>query len=83
MKEARRVASYDDVDENEYCYYKEADIWYLWIPGVGLGNLANHAVTENADGTITVTPSILVTSSTKGVPTRAHGYLADGKWREC
>jgi hypothetical protein len=47
-------------------------------------NLAAHQIQEHEDGTITVSPSILV----KGHATRAgndqvwHGYLEKGTWRE-
>ena len=90
---AKRVASYEDIDEQVPCYYKgqgrhegPIDTWYLSIPGIGLSNLANHNVVENADGTITVTPSILITSTdARRTPKQiqAHGYLTAGEWRDC
>lgn len=43
-------------------------------------NLAAHDVTEHADGTITVSPSILVQRGPGG-PTW-HGWLERGVWRE-
>lgn len=49
-------------------------------PNGHTGNLANHDVTEHDDGTITVSPSILVENSNgEGW----HGYLERGVWREC
>lgn len=56
-------------------------IWYAMPPGAKrlLANLKNHDVTENEDGTITVSPSILVT----GHDGEWHGYLENGIWREC
>ncbi len=42
--------------------------------------LKTHAVTEHEDGTITVSPSILVGDRGKK---QWHGYLERGIWREC
>lgn len=36
-----------------------------------------HTVTDEADGTITVAPSIII------LPNRWHGYLEKGVWRQC
>lgn len=41
----------------------------------GAGILSDHTVTEHEDGTITVSPSILM-------PGFWHGYLERGVWRE-
>lgn len=48
------------------------------------GSVANHTVTEHEDGTITVSPSILITwySYDLGAETTWHGYLERGQWRE-
>lgn len=94
---AKRVAGYSEIDHSVPCYYKAQgrhegpiDTWYLWIPGGRHGymaNLAAHDVVEHTDGTISVTPSILVTSydvvDGKHVATSAHGYLTAGEWRDC
>lgn len=56
----------------------EDGTWYACCPSGDLANLASHAVTENADSTITVSPSILVRDSTKEL---WHGYLENGIWR--
>jgi len=63
-------------------------VWYAMSPNGLLANLARHDVTEHADGTITVSPSILVSSrgiNKEGVEhkTEWHGYLENGVWREC
>ena len=42
-------------------------------------NLAGHEVVEHPDGSITVSPSILVTSH-RG---QWHGHLERGEWKEC
>lgn len=52
-------------------------IWYACTPNGLLGNLSKHEVTEHEDGTITVSPSILVTGDGEW-----HGYLEHGVWRE-
>lgn len=55
-------------------------IWYARVPiaGVSVGNLKAHTVVEHEDGTITVSPSILV----EGPGGQWHGYLERGVWRE-
>lgn len=55
--------------------------WMLYLPGGGLGDLSGHEVTEHEDGTITVSPSILLTSGRKD--RRRHGYLKRGVWQPC
>lgn len=44
-----------------------------------LANLGAHDVIEHDDGTITVSPSILVTVPNVG---QWHGYLERGVWRQ-
>lgn len=53
--------------------------WFAMTPNGMYGNLSAHKVTEHDDGTITVSPSILVT----GHDGSYHGYLEHGVWREC
>lgn len=81
----RRV---DDVEPHLYQpgdYGRCGDLWMCRPPGPGelLGSLGNgtshHQVTEHADGTITVIPSILISNHTGSW----HGYLERGVWREC
>jgi len=52
--------------------------WQARPPRGHIGSLAEHNVIENEDGTITVSPSILVTCGDD----RWHGYLEKGIWRE-
>jgi hypothetical protein len=54
--------------------------WYACTPEGRLGDLSNHEVTEHDDGTITVSPSILVSGG--GEQGNWHGYLERGIWRE-
>lgn len=51
--------------------------WWACTPNGYLGNLGDHEVTEHADGSITVSPSILV-SDLRGQ--LYHGYLRAGVW---
>ena len=44
-----------------------------------IANLNHHKVIEHEDGTITVSPSILVSNSV----TEWHGFLERGVWRKC
>lgn len=46
------------------------------------GWLGNHQITEHDDGTITVSPSILIQSTWASEPVQWHGWLEHGVWRE-
>ena len=46
-------------------------------PNGHYGDLSRHDVTENEDGTITVSPSILVSDHTGEL---YHGWLVNGEW---
>lgn len=61
-------------------YGKGTDgIWYARPHGNHTGSLAKHDVTEHEDGTITVSPSILIDDGRS----QWHGYLERGVWRQC
>lgn len=63
-------------------YGKQPDgTWYAVVPdeNIGMGNLSEHEVTEHEDGTITVSPSILVEDFNGH---NWHGFLERGVWRE-
>jgi hypothetical protein len=53
-------------------------MWVCRTPNGRGGNLSGHEVIEHEDGTITVSPSILV-SSERGE--EWHGFLEHGIWR--
>lgn len=54
--------------------------WYAAAPRPDFhANLGKHDVVEHDDGTITVSPSILIT---RHDGTTWHGYLERGTWRE-
>lgn len=59
----------------------ESGVWYCMTPNGHYGNLAAHEVVEHEDGTITVSPSILV-SGVRDVRDVElwHGYLRNGVW---
>lgn len=55
----------------------ESGVWCARPPGHHMGNFQNHKVTEHEDGTITVSPSILLTDENG----EWHGFLENGIWR--
>ena len=57
--------------------------WFCTTPNGLFGNISKHTVTEHDDGTVTVSPSILVTSGSNGREPSWHGFLERGVWREC
>lgn len=63
----------------DYCLGNDG-LWYAFppVPSLGPGCLARHQVTEHPDGTITVSPSILMTGRSCW-----HGYLRRGEWIDC
>jgi hypothetical protein len=82
---AIRIEKFVDIVPDKICYWWQGaeSVWYIYFPQVGSGSLCLHQVTENADGTITVMPSILTKGGDDhGNPTTRHGYLTNGKWRD-
>lgn len=80
--QALRVADYNEVLQNldKVCYYNEPEHgWFVYFPNGLLATLANHKVTEHEDGTISVTPLILVANYDLTI----HGYLTKGIWLAC
>ena len=65
----------DDPHPGDYWRDEDTGVWMAYCPKGGIGALADHQVTEHEDGTITVSPSILM-------PGQWHGYLERGVWRE-
>ena len=65
----------------EYMVYEhDQNAIYGRTPNGLLCNLKSHTITEHPDGTITASPSILVS----GAPESSwHGYLERGIWRQC
>lgn len=58
-------------------YWHDGQSWMAETPNGLRGALSEHDVVEHEDGTITVSPSILVTGQETW-----HGYLDRGVWRE-
>ena len=81
---AIRVNGFSEIQEDRICYWFEKDpgVWYLHLPHCGTGSLRNHQVTENPDGSITASPSVLMTGHYKGTPNQRHGYIRNGIWEE-
>lgn len=86
-----RVAPQRRGDGTEFTEDEKREWWTqpYWIccaPNGHGGNLARHTVIEHEDGTITVSPSILISTSRDGGKTMIelwHGYLERGVWRSC
>lgn len=72
----------DDGVDGGFCAVTRDGVstWMVRTPNGHLGDLAAHDVVEHEDGTITVSPSILVSDGTGEL---WHGYLERGEWREC
>ena len=61
-------------------------VWYVRPPGCHMGSLAGHKVEEHEDGTISVSPSILINyRDATGQPGFEgwHGYLKRGVFEKC
>lgn len=81
-----RVESDVEMVKTPGSYWKASNgTWYCHAPGDGgfTGNLSAHDVTEHEDGTITVSPSILIKSRHGETVSEWHGFLEHGDWREC
>jgi hypothetical protein len=63
-------------------YGRIGGVWYAKTPNGLMANLDNHAITEHADGTITASPSILVTGGGDEPDATYHGFLEAGVWRD-
>lgn len=68
-----------DINFAEGDYGRISTTWFACSRRGHLGNLARHTVTEHEDGTITVSPSILISA---GGIALWHGWLERGVWRE-
>ena len=82
-----RAADGREFTEEERAKWWTKPYWLCCAPNGHSGRLANHSVVEHEDGTITVSPSILIS---RGGPGSAgdkpreelyHGFLERGVWR--
>lgn len=81
----RRDVRPHEMDPGDYGRDPETGDWYARTPAAGelylCGYLRNHEVVEHDDGTITVSPSILVSHPHRDGVRRWHGFLERGVWR--
>lgn len=63
----------------DYGYDPFVKSWYAMSPNGHLANLGAHTVTEHEDGSITVSPSILINHGENNPV--YHGFLENGVWR--
>ena len=85
-RKVTRIPRFESMGElsgsEPYIWRGDEGIWWLYLPRCGVANLANHTVTENHDGTITITPSILTEGHDQGQATEVHGFVTDSVWRD-
>ena len=67
------------IQPGNYWKYSEG-VWYAETPNGLTANISAHSIVEHQDGTISVSPSILVNA---GRPETWHGFLERGIWRSC
>lgn len=82
IKGTRRDFTDELLEPGEYGKCSVDGEWYGIPPGNPhlLAGLRNHTVEEHEDGTISVTPSILVRLQHRGL--EWHGYIEHGYWRQ-
>lgn len=84
ITQGRRVYPREDdglyLAEGDYGYDPRTGCWEVRPPGCHAGSIQEHIVTEHEDGTITVSPSILLQDEYGA--TIWHGFLERGIWRQ-
>jgi hypothetical protein len=70
------------LQDGDYWKNPRTGVWWLYLDGCGPGRLSDHKVIEHDDGTVTVSPSILISCHHEGHERHRHGYLEHGVWRE-
>lgn len=83
MEQAKRIMNHEALDKEAVCYWKVGEDWLIYLPHCGIGSLVNHTVQVHQEGTITVSPSILMNGHDEAVATQRHGHLVWGRWQEC
>jgi len=70
--------------EGDYGFDPHVGHWVIRPPGCHAGGIPHHEVVEHADGTITVSPSILLSEPDEHDQAVEvwHGYLERGVWRK-
>jgi len=64
----------------DYGFFPDTNEWLVWLPNGSYTGYLNHTITEHDDGTISVSPSILMQDDAGR--TLWHGFLEHGVWRE-
>ena len=74
---------YSTLENGQYGRLEHKGTWFCKTPDGHYGNLAHHDITEHEDGTITVSPSIEISTSDRYRKKIVlfHGYLEHGQWR--
>ncbi len=74
--------SYNELAPGDYVLVQRGEIRELHFrdPRGLIGRVSKHTITEEGDGTITVSPSILTTQGAHGGTW--HGFLEHGVWRD-
>jgi len=97
--QGRRIYPQEDghlhLAEGDYGFDPGVGHWVVRPPGCHAGGIPDHGVVEHEDGTITVTPSIVLedvasnnefilwdVNEQNGLHISWHGYLEHGVWRE-
>jgi hypothetical protein len=71
---------FQSLSPGEYGKWADGE-WYAETPNGHGANISGHVITEHEDGTITVTPSIAVSTSLNGKKVEVfHGWLIRGEW---
>jgi hypothetical protein len=79
MQGRRRDCELHEMEPGDFGRPRSDGVWLCRAPNGYGGNLRSHEITEHEDGTITVSPSILISRRPEG---EWHGYLERGVWRE-
>lgn len=85
--QGRRIYPADDgrlhLFEGDYGWDLHIKCWVIRPLGCHAGGIPHHEVTEHPDGTITVSPSIVLYDTDEDGNTIEvfHGYLERGVWR--
>lgn len=87
LKTGRRVFADESGElrlaEGDYGFSPRAGCWQVRPFGHHAGSIPRHDVIEHEDGTITVSPSILLTDfDENGHEITWHGFLERGVWRK-
>lgn len=67
----------------EYTFWERGGGWYACTPCGNLANLTGHKASVETDGSLTISPSIMVWANRNGGKIELfHGWLEKGVWRD-